>query len=285
MNRKELQSKIRRMLVHSEHVADDARQILMHVTNLSHAELVAHDNELVSRSEQSRALKLAKARSAGKPMAYILNKRDFFGRAFLVNKHVLIPRPETEVMVEEALELANKKTMFVDIGTGSGAIAITLALESKLPVMATEISKGALKMAKQNATELEATVDFHHGSLLEPIWRNELAGHGKIVITANLPYLSESMLSSSPVEVRDYEPKIALVSDDSDGLDLYRELLAQIQARRNEFPSELVLLIEIDPRQSKIVKNMINEIEPSANVEIKNDLAGKPRVVITNLSS
>ena len=273
------------MLVHSEHVADDARQILMHVTNLSHAELVAHDNELVSRSEQSRALKLAKARSAGKPMAYILNKRDFFGRAFLVNKHVLIPRPETEVMVEEALELANKKTMFVDIGTGSGAIAITLALESKLPVMATEISKGALKMAKQNATELEATVDFHHGSLLEPIWRNELAGHGKIVITANLPYLSESMLSSSPVEVRDYEPKIALVSDDSDGLDLYRELLAQIQARRNEFPSELVLLIEIDPRQSKIVKNMINEIEPSANVEIKNDLAGKPRVVITNLSS
>ncbi|NQV11823.1 hypothetical protein HQ524_00515, partial [Candidatus Uhrbacteria bacterium] len=135
----------------------------------------------------------------------------------------------------------------------------------------------------KNATKLGAQVGFHEGNLLEPIWPNELKRHGRVIIAANLPYLSTDMWETSPEEVREFEPKQALVSDSNDGLDLYRELLMQIQSRRDEFPKDLFVLLEIDPRQESIVNTMVNEIFEDATVQIKNDLAGEPRVVILTL--
>ncbi|NQV12414.1 protein-(glutamine-N5) methyltransferase, release factor-specific, partial [Candidatus Uhrbacteria bacterium] len=135
MTRKELLKKIVSELGHADHAIDDARQILMHVLNISHADFLAHDDLEVTRGQRSKATKLAKARSQHTPMAYLLGSREFFGRSFPVNKHTLISRPETELMVEEAVALSSKDTQFIDVGTGSGAIAITLNLETAQPVI------------------------------------------------------------------------------------------------------------------------------------------------------
>ncbi|HJN84761.1 MAG TPA: peptide chain release factor N(5)-glutamine methyltransferase [Patescibacteria group bacterium] len=280
MKRKELLNKLTSLIAPSDRSGDDARQILTHVLNISHADLLAHDDKDVSLFQKSRAIRMAKARSRNTPMAYLLGSRSFFGRQFAVNDHSLIPRPETEIMVEESVALSDDNSMFIDVGVGSGAIAITLNLETSRPVIGTDISKRALKIAKKNAHKLKAQVDFHEGSLLEPIWPNELKRYERVVITANLPYLSEDMWKTSPDEVKDYEPKVALVSDASDGLDLYRELMMQINSRRDELPKELFVLLEIDPRQDKLIKPMLGEVAPGVSFEIKNDLAGKPRVVI-----
>ena len=280
MTRKELLKELPSHIVPRDHAGDDARQLLTHVLNISHADLLAHDDEDVSSFQKSRSIRMAKARSRNTPMAYILRSRSFFGRQFAVNDHSLIPRPETEIMVEEAVALCNDSSMFIDVGVGSGAIAVTLNLETNRPIIGTDISKRALKIAKKNARKLEAQVSLHEGSLLEPIWPNELKRHERVIITANLPYLSEDMWNTSPDEVKNYEPKIALVSDASDGLDLYRELLMQINSRREELPKDLFVLLEIDPRQNDLIEPMLDEVAPGISFEIKNDLAGKPRVVI-----
>lgn len=264
-----------------EHAMKDARQLVAAVCGIRPEELITNPDAPVSSACTRRVRKLAKQRNAQTPMAYLLGYRDFFGRRFEVNKHVLIPRPETEHMVEEALAHASKETLYIDIGTGSGAIAITLASETGQPAIATDISHKATRVTKKNAKALAVhhLVELKHGHLLDPIKPSYLHGFNTVVITANLPYLTPELLADSPPEVTQHEPNLTLVSDHNDGLDLYRELLQQFKARRAEFPTGTIILLEIDPRQADLVESMIREILPDASITIKPDLAGHPRVV------
>ena len=279
MTRKELQKQVQNILSGRANAADDARVLVMHTCSINHAELVKNPDVSVSRVRVQKALRLARRRLQNEPLAYLLGSRDFMGRAFIVNKHTLIPRPETELMVETALELANKNAQVIEIGTGSGAVAISFALESKLPVIATDVSKEALRVARKNTKlqRVEDLVDLRTGSLLDPLSSEDIQKDRTTIILANLPYLSESMLLESPAEVKDYEPQSALVSDDQDGLELYRILLESIKARREDFGTGIIVLLEIDPRQEAAARDL------APKVEIKNDLAGRPRLAIIEL--
>ena len=233
----------------------------------------------------SRAKAFGRKRAQDTPMAYILGYRDFFGRRFIVNKHVLIPRPETEHLVEEAVRLVSKNsshhTLFLDIGTGSGAVAVTLAAETRQHVVATDTSRSALRVACKNARSLDVDtlVEYKHGSLLQPIKPSYLHGFDQVILLANLPYLTFELLEDSPREVVAYEPIQALVSDENDGLDLYREMLMECAARRRAFPQNTQILLEIDPRQALVAETMVQEILPHTTISILPDLAGHPRVV------
>ncbi|MBI2476940.1 peptide chain release factor N(5)-glutamine methyltransferase, partial [Candidatus Uhrbacteria bacterium] len=243
------------------HATDDARQLVMHACHISHAELLTHPEQSVSWIERAHAMHLARRRRCSTPIAYLTHQRAFFGRDFFVNKHVLIPRPETEPLIELALPRAAHAKTIVDIGTGSGAIAITIACETQKSVIAIDCSRSALAVAKKNARRhrVEHLVSFLHDKYLNPL--NTLAS--PFLILANLPYLSEAMLRESPEEVRDFEPHVALVGDKNDGLDCYRELFRQIQHRVQE-GAWGHCLVEFDPRQEHALVHIVRQLLPTA---------------------
>jgi len=284
--RAQLQKFISSRLHSGSFPADDARQIVMHALNCSHSELISHPEKKVSFFGFLFALYLAERRKSHTPMAYLIGRRSFYGRDFCVRKGVvLIPRPETEILVDEAIALKETRPLYIDVGTGSGAIAVTLAAETGQPAIGTDISIHAVRIAIHNADRHHVghLTDFREGALLHPIQESELSHANSIVITANLPYLNGDMLAESPKEVRLHEPAEALFSDNTDGLGLYRYLFEELRKRRDQFPSSLNVIIEIDPRQEMLVVPMIRVFHPSANIQIKNDLAGKARVVIVHL--
>ena len=207
---------------------------------------------------------LLQRRENGEPLAYILGYREFFGRRFRVDSNVLIPRHETEVLVETALEFEKDVCSVLDIGTGSGCIAITLKLDRPYwEVWATDISSSALQVARENAETLGADISFRHSDLLR-----QLDGEKFDLIISNPPYIGrEEELSR---EVKDFEPDSALFADDH-GLALYRQLAEDAPVHLH--PGGQILL-EIGYQQGTAVSNMF----PSSKV-IK-DLDGNDRVVV-----
>jgi release factor glutamine methyltransferase len=179
------------------------------------------------------------------PVAYITNKKEFYGRDFLVNEHVLIPRPETERMIELVKNLAIEAPTIADIGTGSGCIAITLALEiPDSSVVATDISPDALIVAKNNAKHLGAQVTFKYSDLLEAV-----ASRTFDVVCANLPYVPESLVSSPEITK---EPANALFSG-IDGLDHYHRLF--IEAAEHADPPRYIVTEALES-QHKVLKKL-----------------------------
>ncbi|HBI34426.1 MAG TPA: peptide chain release factor N(5)-glutamine methyltransferase [Candidatus Moranbacteria bacterium] len=234
-------------------------------------------------------------RLKGEPIAYILGHKEFYGLDFIVNKHTLVPRPETELLVELVLnEISNfqfpiSNLGIVDIGTGSGNIIISIAnLDSRLrgndkvEYFGIDISKEALTIAKKNAAAngVDKKIKFLHGSLLEPFignWKLEI-GNSTIVIVANLPYLSKEIYSSAPIDVKKFEPKSALYSPEA-GLQHYRKLLEQLQDfLANCQLSHVTCFLEISPEQKQPLAKLIKSIFPKTKPEFKKDLAGKWRV-------
>ena len=207
--------------------------------------------------------RLLQRRENGEPLAYILGYREFFSRRFRVDPSVLIPRQETEVLVETALEFPKEKCRVLDIGTGSGCIAITLKLERPdWEVWATDISSSALQVARENAETLGADISFRHSDLL-----SQLDGEKFDLIVSNPPYIGREEVLS--MEVKDFEPDSALFAEDN-GLALYRLLAVQA-------PKHLVLggqiILEIGYRQGEAISSFF----PGSDV-IK-DLEGNNRVV------
>ncbi len=256
-------------------------------------ELTAHQSERYRESVNRRA--------THEPVAYIVGTREFYKRDFAVNRFVLIPRPATEVLVEHALQISSSiispissdskisSVLFADIGTGSGAIAITLASESKLPVIATDISKQALVVAKTNAQKhhVEELVDFQYGNLADPVIKIfKSIGAQKpfqhLILCANLPYLSDKQVDTGQHDVRDFEPREALVAG-HDGLDAYWNLFRQLKQNRFVLPDRVTTLIEIDPSQNLSIQNLIRHAFPHSTPQITNDLECLPRVVITEI--
>jgi release factor glutamine methyltransferase len=276
MTRKELQNLTTKNLS-SKQAADDARQILMIACGISHEELVSHGNKSVNMFELFRVRRLAAKRNKNFPMAYLSGIRSFFGRYFFVNKDVLIPRPETEIIIEESIKLSDAYKDIIEIGTGSGAITVTLAAELHRPIIATDISKAALVVAKKNAKnhKVENLIEFVQSDLLDAT-RSRITNNESCLIIANLPYLSNEMLKTSPKEVTAHEPILALQSDTKDGLDLYRKLFNQLQTTNYKL---LTLLLEFDPRQKGIITDVAQNIWPDAHIEVINDLVNKARVL------
>lgn len=236
--------------------------------------------------------KLLKRRIKKEPIAHLLGRKEFYGLEFVVNKYTLVPRPETEMMIEGVINLLRNmlrskliKTCVIDIGTGSGCIITTIAHNFKneyVNFLATDISSEALKVAKKNAQIHKVSVKFSRGNLLSPFIKN-LNKTENLLITANLPYLSKEIYESTPTDVKKYEPKSALYSAKS-GLDHYERLLKQIKEllATDNHPS-VTCFLEISPEQKRLIEKLIKSIFPKAKIEISKDLAGKWRLVMIEI--
>lgn len=265
----------------------DAQVLLAHTLGKANAYLFAHFNDELQASLEEKYNRFIQRRMRHEPVAYILGQKEFYGRMFCVNASVLIPRPETELMIEQSIPLINDQTTVIDIGSGSGAIAVTLAKETDQNIIAIDISANALAIAKHNAKEqnVDHQISFLHGNLLEPYLEkgiNESGENRSCVILANLPYARERQWEFLDPDIKEYEPKSAIVSG-VDGLAHYDELLKQIKNSRRLFPASTTLFFEIDPSQNITSKNLILEYFPQANIKIFNDLAGKPRLVVSKI--
>jgi release factor glutamine methyltransferase len=207
-------------------------------------------------------------RIEGRPTQYITGRQEFYGREFLVTPDVLIPRPETEHLVETALRLAPEARSILDVGCGSGAIAITLSLEMQRPVWACDVSPPALRLARDNARRLGAPVGFALGDLA-----SAFASQSLDLLISNPPYVAESDRASLPREVRDYEPRLALFAG-PEGLDIYRRLV--VDAERVLKPGGR-LTVELGCGQAEAVRRMLTPCW--GDIEVVSDLAGIPRVL------
>jgi len=210
------------------------------------------------------------------PVAYITGRKNFWTFSLEVSKDVLIPRPDTEIIVEEALDIIRKKDSegisILDIGTGSGAIALALAGEiPSAKVTATDISCAALALARKNARSLnlEDKIKFLQGDLFEPV-------DGIFdMIVCNPPYISEAEYRELPAGVKDYEPPMALLAG-QDGMEFYEKLIHQAPGhlQKNGW-----LLLEIGAKQENQVRGLMEESGSFSSINMRRDYAGLPRVM------
>ena len=275
----------------------DAEILLAFVLEISKAKLFSRFNEPLKIHHHERFCELVNRRASREPVAYLIGKKAFYGREFEVNAHVLIPRPETETLIEHALiavqQTDKERTLIADIGTGSGIIAITMAIETQLPVIAIDIDPNALAIAKKNAAALvqEDTIEFQCGNLAEPLIKlfktirsqknkqtSSVYPFKTLVITANLPYLPEHHMETLEPEVQKFEPRLALVSG-IDGLDAYWELFRQLRTHHDLLPREILVFIEMDPEQRPWIEKMISHNFPEAQMKTYQDLHANDRVI------
>ncbi len=253
----------------------DAEVLLAHVLGQDRAWLYAHPEHLPSPRQLSAYRALVSRRAKREPVAYLTGHKEFFGLDFVVTPDVLVPRPETELLVEQALGWAERvpaPLTIADVGTGSGAIAVTLAVH--LPgalVVATDTSPAALALARRNAARHGVAGRVHcvQGDLLAP-----LAG-GFSLVVANPPYLSPADLAAAPPEVARWEPRAAL-DGGPDGLATIRRLLAVASDRLRP---DGALLMEIGAGQGAEVLALARRHFPQATVEIAKDYAGLDRML------
>ena len=232
------------------------------------------DDELSPR-QQKKLQTLTQRCLSGEPSAYIDGQREFYGLDFYVNHNTLIPRPETELLVDKVISLAQdyKQPVIADIGTGCGTIAVSLAMHlPQAAIYAIDISAAALETARRNAQKhnVAGNIRFIEGDLLAPL------PQPTDFITANLPYVEHSDINPDS-----FEPVLAL-DGGADGLDVIKRLCRQLDGKLN--PGGW-LLLEIGQGQGDIVKEMLLNLFPKAETEITPDLAGIERMVVMRLPS
>ena len=250
-----------------------AEVLLAHALQRDRTWLYTHDKDELTELGWIHFGRYLHQRKNGVPTQYITGRQEFYGRVFRVNNNVLIPRPETEGLVEEALRVVNPASVVVDVGTGSGAIAVTLSLEQpRATVVALDISADALLVAKRNARQLQAGCSFLRGDLL-----SALASRSVDVVVSNPPYVSREESAGLQREVVNYEPHVALFADES-GKAAYRKIIHD--AQRVLRPGGH-LLLELGWRSAEPVRAMLNGAW--AEAEVVPDLVGIPRVLRTRL--
>ena len=257
----------------SETPALDAQVLLAHILSRSRSWVLAHP-EVDLSPEQSFELEARLVRlETGEPLPYVLRHQEFFGLDFSVNPQVLIPRPETELLVEQALVWLHANTPYrlaLDVGTGSGCIALALAANiPDLHLLASDISAGALEQARANMRHyaLQARVEFIQADLIPAL------GERVNLICANLPYIPSQDLDE--LKVARWEPRLALDGGPK-GLSLIRQFLAQAPA---SLSPDGLLLMEIEASQGLAVTDLARRSFPGAEIVLLQDLAGKDRVV------
>ncbi|HBI17414.1 MAG TPA: peptide chain release factor N(5)-glutamine methyltransferase [Candidatus Moranbacteria bacterium] len=311
----------------------DLDLLIAHVIKKEREFILAHPEYILNKNQELRIKNYVQRRLKNEPVAYILGEKEFYGLNFKVNRHTLIPRPETELMVELAMQkvISHQSSVInvVDIGTGSGNIVVSLAHsmeQEKFPIsnlqspnksqkqnlkqknkenellsvncgletvnyFAIDISKEALKIAKQNAklNKVSKNIKFLRGNLLDPFLNNLQATSYKLqttslLILANLPYLSKEIYNACALNVKKYEPKTALYSANQ-GLSHYEKLFSQIKniPKATNYKLQATVLIEISPEQKKLILPVIKKYFPKAKIEFKKDLAQKWRVCKVNI--
>lgn len=259
----------------------DAEVLLAHVVGCQRIGLYTRFEEVASDDVRAKYKQLVKQRVDGCPVAYLVGYKEFYNLKFIVSPAVLIPRPETELLVMEAIRLAkpHTKPRILDVGTGSGAIALTLA--KHLPhaeIIACDISPEALAIAQKNAELLGVSnrVQFVQSDLLAGIPAQQFD-----FIVSNPPYIATKVVSELPVNVRNYEPKLAL-----DGGPLGTEVIARLASAGKPFLKPAgYLLMEIGYDQGKTVPALLEAEGGYQAVTVLPDPAGLPRLVIAQRSS
>lgn len=263
----------------------DAQVLLGHVLNVERATLYAHPERLLSVEQEQQFYRLLFQRERGEPVAYLVGHKEFFGLDFLVDRRVLIPRPETELLVEAALSAIRSMLaggfipLVADIGTGSGAIPITLAVkEPRLPYLyASDISADALEVARLNCQRhaVEQRVRLLQGDLLAPL------PEAVDVLTANLPYVGTEEMDALTPDVSAYEPHLALFSGPR-GLDLLYRFFTEAQ-KSAKLKEHAVLLLEIGYQQRETLRRLVSEQWPAALVTFEKDYSGWDRLLRVTL--
>ena len=317
----------------SQTVATIGQELLLaHVLRKSREWLIAHPEVHLTPAQRRRYSTLLRRLSRGEPLAYLLGTQWFYGRPFTVNHSVLIPRPETELMIELALDrIKNHGTpdsppkaacpssggdppladrfQILDIGTGSGCIAITLARELpkrisnlKFQIIATDASPAALRVARANARRhgVLSRINFFRRDLLGPVLntfptpshspsRREVEKKSipqfgilpsAFCVVANLPYLTTAEWHALPRSIRDYEPRLAL-NGGPDGLTHFRELFTQVR-KIPIIHDSLFMILEIDPRRKRALAALVRKTLPDWGASWHRDLAGRWRVITLN---
>ena len=253
----------------------EASSLLSHVIGRDRTFLISHAEDQLAEAELRKFADAIARRARGEPAQYITGVQDFYGRSFRVTPDVLIPRPETELLVEGALQVMNANASVCDIGTGSGCIAVTLLCErADARAIAVDISEAALEVARQNARDhavenrIELLVSDCFASLDANTRRFDL-------IVSNPPYVSANALPGLQREVRDYEPLVAL-SPGADGLSVIRRLLVEAPAflKTNGY-----LLLEIGFDQGEAVQELVKN-KVWTLTQMLPDLQGIPRIVV-----
>jgi release factor glutamine methyltransferase len=257
----------------------NAERLLAHALGMSRIELYTNFDRPLTPIEISAFKALLKRRLANEPLQYIIGETEFYSLPFKVTSAVLIPRPETELLVEQVIEHCQahysneEEIQILEIGAGSGCISISLAKNINYAVVtAVDISHEALKIAYGNAQSHEAEVTFHECDALHP-WAAEYINNFDIVVS-NPPYVSFSEYKALPAEIKTYEPKVSLLGG-NDGLDFYRKFSNILPTLLK--PSAFVFF-EIGERQAPSVKNIYLDTGFSG-LKIVDDLAGKNRIV------
>ena len=252
--------------------------LLRHALKISRIQLYLDLDQELSPQQEKAFWRLVERRLNGEPTAYITGHREFYGLDFYVDPHVLIPRPESELLVEIALGLAKNHPLstIADIGTGCGAIAISLALNlPQAKIYATDISAAALKVALVNCQKhgVADRVRLLQGNMVEPV------PEPVDLIVANLPYVRKSELA--PMSPAKFEPLLAL-DGGSDGTERIRQLCRQADSKLRPGGS---LLLEIGQGQKRAITTLLHTLFPKGEIEVMPDLSGIDRVVSLSLAT
>ena len=261
------------------HGVDDSRAeadiLLAYVLNTTRDILYLNIDDTVPNHENNRYAEFLKRRGSREPLAYLLNKRDFMDFEFYVDERVLIPRPETELLVEKLLEFGKSRIQseirLLDLCTGSGVLAVTISnYWPEASIVAVDISEGALAVARINADKLQVKVDFRQGDLFEPV-----KGEKFDIIVSNPPYISQTEYEECSPEVKK-EPVLALLAGE-DGLNFYRRMAKEAQ---DYLCPEGRILMEIGCGQAHEVKSIFEE--KGYKCTVYSDLAGLDRIVLAD---
>ena len=257
----------------------EALWILEETLGVNRLRLHAYSEDPIDLERYQRAVALIERRASGEPLQYVLGSQEFYGLDMVVQPGVLIPRPESELLVKEAIALlrSHPQPVILDVGTGSGCLAICMARALKRAmVIASDQSVAALQIAKMNARRygLHSRILWVAGDLLAPLLSSSLAGKVTAII-ANLPYVSHAEWDSLSPDVKDFEPCLAL-DGGPDGLDVYRRLLQEAPCL---LAPEGVVLVEIGIGQAERLCQEIAASKFLKVVHVQPDLQGIPRMV------
>lgn len=252
-----------------EDARTDAWTLLEYVTNITRSYYYMHMNEEISEEDAEEYQRLLKRRGGREPVQYITGEAWFYGRSFRVNPHVLIPRQDTEILVEEVLKQTMPGMRVLDLCTGSGCILLTLLKEASVTGAGSDISPEALQVAEQNRKRLKV-----HGSWIESDLFEKIGGTFDLIVS-NPPYIASGVIRELEPEVREHEPLRAL-DGGRDGLDFYRRIVREAPEYLN--PGGW-LFLEIGYDQGESLRNLLEEAG-FVSVEIVKDLAGLDRVAM-----
>lgn len=264
--------------ISSDEAPIEARMMLRRATGLSQEQLLASHGDEISQSATDTLKRMLKRRETRKPLAYILGQKEFYGLSFQVDRRVLIPRPETEMLVDLCIdfcrEYESNSPNICDFGTGSGIIAISIAKQlTNARVTAIDISDAALELAKQNADKHGVGIDFAVGDATLKQSNAEFD-----IVVSNPPYIPSAALSDLEPEIRDWEPRQAL-DGGTDGMQVLRPLIRSLpDLMRQDSPA--AAFIEIDPPVANLCFDLASMVFARGNVEVRRDFAGLERVLV-----